>query len=351
MLLHPVIHPRSAFEKMDKSFAWDVDLPLDYAFDSTHFYTTLAIDCPQLRFVNESDAIPVIPPKNESFRISPNQLTATAFDGHLITDPAAWRPSFDRWIEASILAPNPGLAPDAAHPVRVSFDEWIQFTWPTEHDGLDFRNDWGHITRFPQHIRELSMRLLYNLFDRLGCWPQDPATVSHGCFLGAHVRTETDAQVEGWATYEVQLQHVREQLAEYKLPALYVATGTPSDVDRLRRDLADVRVLDANGTEIGVQVLQKWDLLDDADMMLMDGLTWDQMALIDLDIMLRASRFEGIWESSWTWMIALKRHEQAVMEGDPYERGTTFEDGLSRYVVVALFVFPFFFFWCPLSSF
>lgn len=329
MLVHPVIHPRQAFDLMDKSFGWDVDLPLDYIFDSEHFYTTLAEDCPQLRFVNESDPDLNLPTKKDSYPLVPTQLVATSMGGHVIDEPQKWRPALDKWIQEWIFDKegHPSSLSNES-PVRVSFDETVQFSWPNAYDGDKFKNDWGHVARFTPKIRELSARALYNLYRRLGC-KQSPATVSQDCFLGVHIRTEQDAAVEHWDSYETQMQHAREQLSTHNLSAVYVATGTSSDVDRLRADLKDLRIQINATHDTPVQVLQKWDILDDEDMMIMDTLTWDQMALVDLDIMLRASRFEGIWESSWTWMIALKRHEWSN-QTNPYGLGVTFEDGLSR---------------------
>lgn len=314
---------------MEKSFGWDVDLPLDYIFDSEHFYTTLAQDCPQLRFVNESDPSLNIPTKQDSFRVVPTDLVATTMS-HVLNEPETWRPALDKWIEENVFKKeNAPSSLSSESPIRLGFDETIQFSWPNAYDGDDFKNDWGHVARFTPKIRELSARTLYNLYKRLDC-KQSPAKVSQDCFLGVHIRTEQDAAVEHWDSYETQMQHVREQLSTHNLSAIYVATGTSSDVDRLKADLNDVRIPINATHDKPVQVLQKWDILEEQDMMIMDTLTWDQMALVDLDIMLRATRFEGIWESSWTWMIALKRHEWSDEPKDPFGQGVTFEDGLSK---------------------
>lgn len=327
MLLSPAIHPREAFAKMEHSFGWDTDLPLDYMFDGDHFYDTLAQDCPQLRIINESTPGLSIPPKSASYLCNGLEMYPQWKTNIIVAEQDKWRPSFDRWLQDYVLKAEgiPALSND--HVVRIAWDDVIQFNWPTGYDGPDFRNDWGHLARLPRRIREVSARALYNLFRRLGC-PDSPATVARQCFLGAHIRTEADAAVENWDSYEVQLQHVREQLAANVLSALYVATGTASDVDRLRADLADMRIPVNETHDAPVQVLHKWDLFDEADLMFMDTLTWDQMALVDFDIMLRASRFTGIWESSWAWTIAMKRHEWSDVE-DYMARGFSFEDGLS----------------------
>lgn len=326
ILITPVLHAREAFEKMENSFGWDTDLPISYMFDEDHFFDTMAKDCPQLRMVDENDPSYNIPPKSEIHVVHPKKLIPVV-DGNVLIDPSLWRGALDRHVE-DIVKQNNLPAPTADNPIRMSFDD-VAFSWPVRYDGDEFRSDFGHVARFPRHIRELSARALYNLYRKLGVH-QSPAGPSRAAFLGAHVRTEADAQLESWTSFSTQSQHIREQLEANQLAALYVATGTASDVERLRAELADVRVAVNDTHTTGVQVLQKWDILDEADVMIVDTLTWDQMALVDLDIMLRASRFVGIWESSWSWTIALKRH--AWSELDPYDYDAhplTYEDEYS----------------------
>lgn len=330
MLVHPAIHPREAFAKMDKSFAWDTDLPLSYMFDSDHYYNTLAEDCPQLRFVNKTSTDVDPDPasrKSRTYTVLGDKMSPAWSVNRVVTQPEQWRPALDKWVRDDIF-PAQGLTEFSGQkPIWLSFGEAVQFNWPNAYDGDEFHNDFGHLVRLRQDVRDFSARMLYRMYRRLGC-RQRPDAPAENCFLGVHIRTEADAVVENWDTYEVQLAHVREQLAQNRLTALYVATGTASDVDRLRADLADLRVAVNETHKAPVQVLQKWDLFEDADVIYMDTLTWDQMALVDMDIMLRATRFVGIWESSWGWMIALKRHEWSP-EPAPTAKGLTFEDGLS----------------------
>ena len=37
-------------------------------------------------------------------------------------------------------------------------------------------------------------------------------------------------------------------------------------------------------------------------------MTWDQQGLVDYEVMLRASRLGGTWESSFGWNLAMRRH-------------------------------------------
>ncbi|KAJ4416302.1 hypothetical protein N0V82_006832 [Gnomoniopsis sp. IMI 355080] len=330
MLIPPVIHLREAFQKMEQSFNWSNGTDLSYMFDTDHLYHILAEDCPQLRFVNEKDESLNIPPAAEALSVNPKKLLPYPIDRHVLRDPSQFRPALDALIQKTV--ETKGIQPSTENPMRLSFDDGISFSWPVRYDDDAFRRDWGHLAQLPHHVRALSARILYKLYRVLGA-QQNPDRPSNGTFLGAHIRTESDAAVEGWTSFAVQAQHVRDQLIAQNLSVVYVATGTASDANRLKETLADVQIPSAvEGEEptTGVQVVQKWDFLDDEDMILMDTLTWDQLALVDLDIMQRASHFVGIWESSWSWTIALKRHAWSAM--DPYDYAThhlTFVDEYS----------------------
>ncbi|CAN8100290.1 unnamed protein product [Discula destructiva] len=321
---------------MKSSFDWSKGTDLSYMFDTDYLYDTLAEDCPQLQFVNESDPSIHIPPRNDALTINPKKMFEDNFWGHVLKDPSRFRAALDATIQQTIDAKD--LQPTAEHPFRLSFDDGISFSWPINYDNEDFRSDWGHLARLPQRIRALSARILYRLYRKLGA-QQDPSRPSTDTFLGAHIRTEGDAAVEGWTSFETQAAQVRNELVTTNVNAVYVATGKASDAKQLQKFLATVQIptrnMEASGSETrnvteGVQVLQKWDFMDDEDLLLADSLTWDQMALLDLDVMLRASRFVGIWESSWSWTIALKRHE--LSEENPYDyeaHRLTFQDEYS----------------------
>lgn len=332
MMIKPTIHPRQEDNLTEDGFAWDVDLPLAHAFDSEYFYTTMAADCPQLRFVDENDPLVFIPGKAKAVNLNPKSLVATREDS-VILEPAKWRPAFDKWLK--LTAKLRGKAPTRLSPLRVSLTEGIQASWLLEYDGREFKSDWGHTARPSLHIRELAARMLHNLYIKIGC-RQDPAEISKNCFLGVHMETKTDSGGGGGAAtaghrdtaYETQLAQVREQLLAREIPVLYVATGASEDVARLRSDIRDIRFPLNETHSTGVRVFYKTDIVGDDDLFLVDSLTWEQMAILDFDIMLRASLFVGIWRSSWTWMVALTRHLRT--DRSPYEEHIIgYDDGLS----------------------
>ena len=63
-------------------------------------------------------------------------------------------------------------------------------------------------------------------------------------------------------------------------------------------------------------VLDKWDLLDEAQTTALKKLHWDQQALVDLEILMRCSLFGGMAKSSFAFMIAMAR--TAWMEEQGY---------------------------------
>ncbi|KAH8657938.1 hypothetical protein BX600DRAFT_439118 [Xylariales sp. PMI_506] len=340
-LIVPTIHQRTAFGKMGESFDWNNGVGLDYLIDYEHFKTTLRADCPQLNLVEQSSNDEVksgvaFPTAEQKYKLNPKSLGATQW-GNVLLKPLRWKDVFDGWVKKNILDKT-HIVPSNTTPIRVDLLD-TAFAWPSSADGQEFARNFGRIVRFPPAIRALSGRALYTLYKRLGI-EDSPAAISQGAFLGAHLRTEGDAQVEGWQSYEKQRAQIRETLERQGLHVLYVASGNQTQVELLQAYLADLRIpvvvdADTGATrEASVRVYQKWDLFDEDNDpetgRLVGQLSWDQLALVDMDIMFRASQFIGLSESSFSWTIALQRH--AWSEENPYdytEHPITFQDDLS----------------------
>lgn len=60
-----------------------------------------------------------------------------------------------------------------------------------------------------------------------------------------------------------------------------------------------------------IKVTTKHDLLTGEDRAGLDKLTFDQQALIDFLVLLKATGFAGVGHSSFAWNIALHRHRFA----------------------------------------
>jgi hypothetical protein len=60
-----------------------------------------------------------------------------------------------------------------------------------------------------------------------------------------------------------------------------------------------------------MSVTTKFDHLSGQDLEELKNLAWDQQALVDFLVMMKAADFAGIAHSSFAWNIALKRHQYA----------------------------------------
>ncbi|EMR82775.1 putative alternative oxidase protein [Botrytis cinerea BcDW1] len=142
-------------------------------------------------------------------------------------------------------------------------------------------------------------------------------------FFGAHLRTEIDAMknwsAEDWfyQRYEAQSIQYLKKLASTNLTLVYVASGNKSETARLARDAA------------AYNVTTKWMLLDAKDRESLSRLSWDQQAIVDFLVMTKSSRFVGIGHSSFTWNIALQRHQFLENNGDYLDGSELLSDALS----------------------
>jgi hypothetical protein len=69
----------------------------------------------------------------------------------------------------------------------------------------------------------------------------------------------------------------------------------------------------AAGERRNMAVVTKHDLFHGKDLRRLERLTFDQQGQVDFLVMLRASRFAGIGHSSFSWNVALRRHEATGM--------------------------------------
>jgi hypothetical protein len=92
--------------------------------------------------------------------------------------------------------------------------------------------------------------------------------ITPGAFLGAHLRTSSDAQRMGWINYETQKDRYLNLTSAKDLSTIYVASGNPVDVKRFV-EAAYPR-----------NVVTKFDLLEGHEAAMLKNMTWDQQVLI-----------------------------------------------------------------------
>jgi hypothetical protein len=195
--------------------------------------------------------------------------------------------------------------------------------FPTSYDPPAFVANFGLILRPCPDIYALAAAVFYSLSKTYSLDIKPLAGISHHAYLGVHLRTASDASSAGWVSYADQAAFYFSQAHIQNLSLIYVASGDPDSTNRFRSEALTFR---------NVNVTTKHDLLSGEDLEAMKRLTWDQQALVDYEIMLRSTYFAGIYQSSFAWNVALRRH----VAGKSYRwdsmagvRGQTFDDEYS----------------------
>lgn len=142
--------------------------------------------------------------------------------------------------------------------------------------------------------RRLAAVVLYELVKKYSLHDATQADTSSFGFLGIHLRTDADTVTWKWMSYEVQSTAYHKHLDTYSLPVAYIATG---DQEHLKNFTALIAP---------IPVATKYALLEDRPIELaeLQSLTWDQQAQVDHLVLLRARKFLGTTESSFSWAIA-----------------------------------------------
>lgn len=279
-------------------------LSVDYMFSKSHLVTSLQKYCPQLQVHDSLDALYDKPSLLKPLTLSLNQLTGAwaTFDNtptNIVEHPEELSGDFTTFI-------NRELPIEKRHyPVRVHLGNTL-FAWPTLNEtGANFRADFGKLLRVREDIKVLAASALWNLAKRHALALPKPQT-GEG-FVGVHLRTEKDARDAGLPPYKDQVPYFFDFLQNQTSPpapstqtVVFLATGLTARDD-------DVKRFRARAAELNATVVIKRDLLDEAELSVLNGLSWDQRALLDYEIMLHAGMMLGIVESSFAWDIALRR--------------------------------------------
>lgn len=271
---------------------------MDYMFDIDHFVQSLRLSCPKLRVYEAEVDIP----NRESFRglisLVPESLVKD-IPRQGLEHPEEWRLQFYEWLDQYAL--DDKTVPLVVHLGR----SYLQY--PIYTDGEGFANEFGGIIKFNKDARLLATTAILNLIQSysLSCDPTRP--IIKDAYVGVHLRTEHDAmQVWGnpywpYANYKDQAALYFEQIQDpsrSNTTVIYLASGDQNEVAKFAQDAQD----------LNLHVVTKLDLLEGKDKEDLLALAWDQQALVDFLIMLKAADFAGVGYSSFSWNVALKRH-------------------------------------------
>ncbi|KFY77201.1 hypothetical protein V498_09392, partial [Pseudogymnoascus sp. VKM F-4517 (FW-2822)] len=195
--------------------------------------------------------------------------------------------------------------------------------YPIYSDSLPFLSSFGRVLRIREPCRRLAAAAVHAMRTKHNI-PITPIGITPSAFFGAHLRVAADATKAGWTGYDAQASFLLDFADEVKLKTLYV-TSESKPAETFRGDAA----------KRGAVALAKEDLLDEAETKALRAMTWDQQALVDYEVLLRATAFGGIELSSFAWNVALRRHVVSRMgrkawEGVKQGGGMNFKDEYSR---------------------
>jgi hypothetical protein len=283
----------------------------EYMFDLPYFLHSIRLSCPGLNIVeykakikdfnSEYDAISLLPESVVNFT-NPihGQPKLEKVPGTSFHDPITWRPDFYGWLRQFYIKDRKG-------PVVVDLGRsYLQY--PIGSDGEGFALDFGSILKFRPDVRRLATQVVLGITGQYAQGTNLTADYYPSTFFGVHLRTEKDAR-EGWharnstlASFEVQSKIYLEQAMKSNTSVIYVATGDRSQAAKFAISVAN------NKNTTNIPVVTKFDFLQGTGLAELEALTWDQQALVDFLVMLKASDFAGVGHSTFAWNIALKRH-------------------------------------------
>lgn len=266
---------------------------MDYFFDTYHLNASLATYCPQLR-VHRS--------LNDLWEVS-SLLTATKFDVHeldlkLVNGSIIAEPDL---ISTHIKAFVTKVSPPSKrkHPVRfhLKVTNWV---WPTESDGTAFARNFGRILRIRTDVRRLAAAALFNLHQRFDLRIDPRQGLRNDSFVGVHLRTEADTFNQNeYPSYEEQAAYYIDYAVRSRNPIVYLATGASEE---------NITAFAERAKDFGITTVLKQDILaEPEEKALLNRFTYDQRALVDYEVMLRAGLMTGTSASPFAWNLAMRR--------------------------------------------
>lgn len=262
--------------------------------------------------------------------LSPQDLSKSFVYNTVLEAPKEWYQEFRGWLNGST---DPEYKISKEMPTRVSlYQPLLQF--PLSYDTGDFVASLGRTLRFREDVRRLAATVLFALSEKHGLGLDPHNGIEPGKFYGAHLRAANEAEAAGWTPYEVQSESYLQEALQKQLSLIYLSSGSPSETMKFTSTAGSPKYNMSTETRIHLLAAPEFE----AERAELEALTWDQQALVDYEILLRASWFAGIKESTFSWNIAMRRHvvdgggtwvSLEKMRNESGSQSQTFRDGLS----------------------
>jgi hypothetical protein len=266
-------------------------VPLDYFFDVEHLNQTLGTYCPQMKIHHSLNDLYNVPGLLDPIKLKAEEIGRDRVNGTVLAKPHAWGTQLQEYVD---LRSPPSKR---KYPIRLLLDTPALYTWPMAADMPEVERNFGRILRIRTDARRLAASGLFNMGRKFKL-NLDPRIGYHpGSFVGVHLRTERDVAGK-FPVYTTQAAYYLSYLVQAKAPVAFLATGaTPENITAFTERAHD----------FNVTVVTKKDILEGDELKLLENLSWDQRALVDYEIMLRAGLLTGTSESAFAWNLALRR--------------------------------------------
>ena len=237
----------------------------EHFFDRAHFIDTIQKACPHMKVYQSMQAewtwgnmeIPHWP---------------LAINFSTPQEPSPWRQNFDKWFDNStaelkkpfiVVSRDPGRN-------RAVMD-----------DGEDLYYNIGRILQFRPDARRLAALCMGEMSRRFSLHLDPKQNLYTAAYLGAHLRTSSDAVKVGWnPDFEEQTDWYINPALAHNLSVIYTAGGNDADFEPFA----------VKAFKKDVYVVNKFDLLFDNDLQELHNFVWDQRGLVDFEFLLKASQ-------------------------------------------------------------
>jgi len=285
-------------------------VPLSYLFDVDNLKNILSAHCPQMKVYNSLNDLYDVPSVLEPRKFNIKDLTTHFHNGTVLLRPHDLAPQFHHWLDTE--------SPPAKrkYPIRVHMESTV-YTFPVAADDADVSRNFGRMLHVRQDARRLAAATLYTLSGRyrLSIDPRQAhrASAANESFAGIHLRTERDVDgKDHFPDYATQASAYFSHLVESQAHMAYLASGA-DDANAGGGGGGgpgaheDILAFQRRAAEFGVTVVTKRDLLEGEELDALRRLSWDQRALVDYEVLLRAGEVLGTGASSFAWSLALRR--------------------------------------------
>ncbi|KFY86861.1 hypothetical protein V500_07342 [Pseudogymnoascus sp. VKM F-4518 (FW-2643)] len=283
---------------------------LSYMFSAPHLRASLHLSCPGLILHPTLASATAGAKTHPPIPLKPEYLQSKSLPRTGLASPSTWPANFTTWLHQHI-------PPRALPAITIINLQRTYIAYPIYSDGASVATHFGQLLKFRRDIRVLATSTLRALAARYNYPGPLTDAILPGFFFGAHLRTERDAKL-GWpgpdwvySRYETQAGLFLSGAANASLPLIYVASG----------DRDEVAKLSGEARERNMTVTTKFDVLGEAEVAALGGMSWDQQGMVDFLVMTKASVFGGVGHSSFAWNVALGRHVVGGEGGEEHLKG------------------------------